>query len=267
MTYDRQTVSVRDGMFNVSLMRGGPSGKDAPLVYLHGAGAQSDWEPFLDMLAQDFDVIVPAHPGWPGSEGLDHLDDVVDMALFYLDFFDALGLSSVNLVGASLGGMFAAEIAVVGGAYVEKLVLSEPAGLWLDEHPTLDFFVVSPDELMRALYVDVEAATARRPAPNPEDKEAFAKANLDRQMAMAATSKFVWPIPDKGLKRRIHRIKAPTLIVWGEQDGLIPPVYGKEFQRLIPGSRLEVIPETAHVPMSERPEEYVRVVSEFLKDK
>ncbi len=85
-------------------------------------------------------------------------------------------------------------------------------------------------------------------------------------MSMAATSKFVWPIWDKGLKKRIHRIKAPTLIVWGEQDGLIPPVYGPEFQRLIPGSRLEVIPDTAHVPMSERPEEWVGIVKGFLQE-
>jgi pimeloyl-ACP methyl ester carboxylesterase len=160
--------------------------------------------------------------------------------------------------------MFAAEIAALDGSYVQKLVLCEPAGLWIDDHQPLDFFVASQDELMKALFVDVEAAMARRQAPNPEDKEAIARANLDRQQAMAAASKFVWPIWDKGLKKRIHRIKAPTLIVWGERDGLIPPVYGPEFQRLIPGSRLEVIPDTAHVPMTERPEEFVRIVSKFL---
>jgi pimeloyl-ACP methyl ester carboxylesterase len=115
MSFKQQAVSVRDGMFNVSLRRGG---KGEPLVYLHGSGGQSEWEPFLEMLSQDYDVIQPAHPGWPGSEGLEHLDDVIDMALFYLDLFDALGLSRVNLAGASLGGMFAAEIAALGGSYV-----------------------------------------------------------------------------------------------------------------------------------------------------
>jgi pimeloyl-ACP methyl ester carboxylesterase len=144
-------------------------------------------------------------------------------------------------------------------------VLCEPAGLWLDEHQPLDFFIVPQDELMKALFFDVDAAVARRKGPDPEDKEAMARANLDRQQAMAAASKFVWPIWDKGLKKRLHRIKAPTLIVWGEHDGLIPPVYGPEFQRLIPGSRLEVIPDAAHVPMSERPEEFVRIVSGFPK--
>jgi pimeloyl-ACP methyl ester carboxylesterase len=262
MPYTQQTISVREGMFNVSMRRGG-SGE--PLVYLPGAAGQNEWEPFLEMLSQDFDVIVPSTPGWPGSSGLEHLDDVVDVALFYLDLFDTLGLSRVNLVGASLGGMFAAEVAALGGEYVEKLVLSEPAGLWLDEHQPLDFYVTLPDQLMKAMFVDVEAAMARRPQPNPEDREAVAQATIARQMAMAASSKFTWPIWDKGLKRRIHRIKAPTLIVWGDRDGLIPPVYGPEFQRLILGSRLEVIPNTAHVPMSERPEEWVRVIKDFLK--
>jgi pimeloyl-ACP methyl ester carboxylesterase len=261
MPFREEKVSVRNGMFNVSLRRGG-SGE--PLVYLHAAAGQPAWEPFLEMLSQKYDVIQPSHPGWPGSDGLERLDDVVDMALFYLDFFDTLGLRSVNLVGTSLGGMFAAEIAALGKSYVNKLVLSEPAGLWLDDHQPLDMFVATQDELTQALYVDPEEMAKRRPPVDPDNKEAVAKAMLDRQMAMAATSKFVWPIWDKGLKRRIHRISARTMIIWGDKDGVIPPVYGPEFQRLIPGSRLEVIENTAHAPMSERPEEWVRLVSEFL---
>jgi pimeloyl-ACP methyl ester carboxylesterase len=261
MPYREEKTSVRDGMFNVTVRR---AGRGEPLVYLHAAAAQQ-WDTFLDLLSESFDVYQPNHPGWPGSDGLEHLDDVVDMAIYYLDFFDALGLRDVNLVGASLGGMFAAEIAALGTSYVKRLVLAEPAGLWLDEHQPLDFFVATPDELAQAMFYDPEAVAARRPAPNPEDKEAVAKAAIERQMALAATSKFIWPIWDKGLKKRIHRIQAPTLIVWGEQDGLIPPVYGPEFQRLIPGSKLEVIPETAHAPMVERPEEFARIVTQFLQ--
>jgi pimeloyl-ACP methyl ester carboxylesterase len=262
VSFKEERISVRDGMFDVTLRRGGIG---EPLVYLHGAGGQTEWEPFLEQLSGGFDVIQPMHPGWPGSTGLEHLDDVVDMALFYLDLFDALGLERVNLMGASLGGMFAAEIAALGSGYVKSLVLCEPAGLWLDDHPPLDFFVASMDEMMQALFVNVEAAVARRPQPDAEDVGAVTQAMLMREMSMSAAGKFSWPIWDKGLKKRIHRIKAPTLIVWGEKDGLIPPVYGPEFQRLIPGSKLKTITETAHVPMTERPDEFVRLVSGFLK--
>jgi pimeloyl-ACP methyl ester carboxylesterase len=262
MAYSEEKVSVRNGMFNVRVRRGG-SGE--PLVYLHAAGGQAEWDPFLELLARDFEVIQPMHPGWPGAEGLEHLDDVVDMGLYYLDLFDSMGLSSVNLVGASLGGMFAAEVAALGSHYVRRLVLSEPAGLWLDEHQPMDMFAASQDELTNAMFYNPEKVAASRPPIDTENKEAMSKMMLDRQMGMAAAGKFIWPIWDKGLKKRIHRIKAPTLIVWGEKDGLVPPVYGYEFQRLIPGSKLEIIPETAHAAMIERPDEWSRLVVEFLK--
>jgi pimeloyl-ACP methyl ester carboxylesterase len=261
MGYSEKQVSVRDGMFNVTVRHGG---RGDPLVYLHGAGGQATWDPFMDMLAEEYTVFSPVHPGWPGSEGLDHLEDVVDMALFYLDLFDTLGLKDINLVGNSIGGMFAAEIGALGGSYVRRLVLCEPAGFWLDKYPVFDFFAALPEDLMKALYHDPEKITAQTPQVDPEDKEAMAQVMLDRQMAGAAAAKFVWPIWDKGLRRRIHRIKMPTLIVWGENDGLVSPVYGAEFQRLIPGSKLVLMPETAHVPMSENPEEFVRIVRDFL---
>ena len=110
MPFKDETVSVRDGMFSVHIRRGG-SGE--PLVFLHGAGGQGAIEPWMETLAQKYDVIVPEHPGWGESTGIDHLDDVIDMALYYHDLFDALGLASVNLMGGSLGGMFAAEIAAL----------------------------------------------------------------------------------------------------------------------------------------------------------
>jgi pimeloyl-ACP methyl ester carboxylesterase len=261
MALKEQKVSVRNGMFNVTVYRGG-SGD--PLVYLHPAGILRPDEPFLDLLAQKYDLIAPVHPGWPGSDGLDHIDDVIDMAVYYADFFDTMGLDSFNLMGSSLGGMFAAEVAALDRQYVRKLVLHSPAGLWLDDHQPLDFFAAPQDEVMKALYVDPDKAMASMPKIDPEDKEATTKATLDRAMSLAATGKFVWPIWDKGLKKRIHRITAPTLLIWGEKDGLNPPVYGPHWQKQIPGSKLVTIAGTAHVPMAEKPEEYVKAVTDFL---
>jgi pimeloyl-ACP methyl ester carboxylesterase len=261
MPFKDETISVRDGMFSVHLRRGG-SGD--PFVFLHGAGGQAAIEPWMETLAERYEVIVPEHPGWGSSTGIDHLDDVIDMALFYHDLFDTLGLASVNLAGGSLGGMFAAEIAALAPSYVRKLVLVDPAGLWLDEAPMADFFIMTPQELGKAIWADPEAAAARMPQIDPEDREAQAKATLTREKAMSATGKFIWPIADKGLKKRIHRIKAPTLIVWGEQDGLIPPVYGPLFQKSISGSKLVTIPNAGHVPMVEQPDAFVKAVSDFL---
>ena len=261
MTLSAQKVSVRDGMFNVTVYRGG-SGE--PLVFLHAAGAPRPEAPVFGLLAQKYDLILPVHPGWPGSDGLEHIDDVVDMAVFYADLFDAMGLDSVHLLGSSTGGMFAAEIAALEPQYVRKLVLHSPSGLWLDEHPTLDVFAAPRDVMMKALYVEPEKVLATLPQIDPQDEEATRQATLNRTQSQAAASKFLWPIPDKGLKRRIHRIKAPTLLVWGEQDGLTPPAYAPLWQKLIPGSELVTIPGTAHDPLTEKPEEFVEAVSAFL---
>ena len=124
-------------MFKVRLRHGG-SGE--PLVYLHGGtggSAGGSMSSFLDLLAERYEVFVPMHPGWGPSTGVEHLDNCVDMALYYHDFFDELGLKSVNLAGTSLGGMFAAEIAAINGSYVRKLVLAAPAGLLRKELPYL----------------------------------------------------------------------------------------------------------------------------------
>jgi pimeloyl-ACP methyl ester carboxylesterase len=261
MGYKEEKVSVRDGMFNVTVRRGG-SGD--PLVFFHAAGGQATWDPFLEMLAQKYEVIQPMHPGWPGSDGLEHLDDVIDMAVYYCDFFDKLGLSSAHVVGSSLGGMFAAEFAALGRQYVRKLVLHAPAGMWLDEHPYLDFFAAPQDVMQKALFNDPEKIAASMPQIDPENKEAMAQAMLNRTMALAAAGKFIWPIWDKGLKKRIHRINAPTLLIWGEKDGLNPPAYGPHFQKQIKGSKLVTIPNSAHASNIDASEAFVKAIAEFL---
>ena len=182
---------MRDGVISGVAKKTRRSGSGEPLVYLHGAGGQSAIEPWMETLAQKYDVIVPEHPGWGESTGIDHLDDVIDMALFYHDLFDAMGLASVNLAGGSLGGMFAAEIAALAPSYVNRLVLVDPAGLWIDESPTPDFFIMTPQELGQAIWADPEAAMARMPKVDPEDRAAQGKAMLEREKAMSATGKFI----------------------------------------------------------------------------
>lgn len=260
MELKQKTLAVRDAMFQVPLWRGG-SGE--ALLYLHGPHGLGNDLRFLEMLAESFDVLAPSHPGWDGASGLEHLEDILDLALYYFDFLDELGIESARVVGHSLGGMLAAEMAALGGSYVRRLVLVDALGLWLDDTPAPDPFTMSAEQLRQASYFDPDRAPPES-TPDPEDREAVARESLRRQLNLAAAGKFIWPIPDKGLKKRIHRVKAPTLIIWGERDGLLPLAYGRELQRLLRGSRLEIIPGTAHLPMLERPDEFVRRVRDFL---
>ena len=129
---EERTVTVRDGLFETKLRTGG-SGE--PLLFLHGAGGLRGWDPFLAELARRYTVYAPAHPGFESSSGLEHVDDVVDLVVYYNDLLDALGIESLHVVGHSMGGMIAAELAALSPHRVQRLVLANALGLWLDKHP------------------------------------------------------------------------------------------------------------------------------------
>ncbi len=259
---ESRTVSVRNGMFSVELRQ---SGAGEPLLFLHGSGGVRKG-PYLDMLAEHFTVYAPSHPGFGESSGLDHIDDIIDLALFYHDLMDELGLESAHLLGHSLGGMLAAEMAALCSHRVRRLVLANPVGLWRDEEPVADFFALTPPEYMRHVLHDVDSAAAKEAFGAPESQEDVMEAMYQRLQSLSAAGKFLWPIPDKGLKRRIHRIKAPTLIIWGESDLLVPPSYAEDFQSKIAGSKVAILSECAHMPMIEQPDEFVTLVTGFLSD-
>ena len=212
MPFKEEKVSVRNGMFNTTVRR---SGSGAPLVYMHAAGPPT-WDAVHDLLAEHFEVIQPHHPGWPGSEGFDHLDDVIDMSLYYLDLFDAMGLRDINLVGTSLGGMFAAEIAALGPSVrleARARLARRPLAGRRD----------APRLLHRLPGRAGEGDVGRpggggRPHARRSTRRTARRRPLRRSIARWRSRprrKFVWPIWDKGLKRRIHRIKAPTLLDLG----------------------------------------------------
>ena len=130
-------VAIRNGKFTTSMQWGG-SGE--PLLFLHGAGGPMVGAPFLEELAQVFTVYAPAHPGFGSGTGIEHIDDVIDFALYYHDFLDELQIDSPHIMGHSLGGMLAAEIAALAPYRINRLVLVCPAGLWLEDNPIPDFF-------------------------------------------------------------------------------------------------------------------------------
>jgi pimeloyl-ACP methyl ester carboxylesterase len=241
------------------------AGSGAALVFLHGA-AGLQWDAFLDNLSSSFTVYAPEHPGTtPGDpDGVKPLDNLWDLVLYYYELFDRLGLKSPAVVGHSFGGMVAAELAATNPERVSKLVLLDPVGLWRDDAPVKNWMVMAPDDLAKAAFQDPAGPVAKQVLGMPEDPSAQIDAQIQFMWSLACTGKFVWPIPDKGLKKRLHRITAPTLVVWGRQDGLVPPVYAQEFAERIPGARVELVDRAAHMPQLEQTERVAGLVHSFL---
>jgi pimeloyl-ACP methyl ester carboxylesterase len=255
------TVSVRGGRFQIEVLTGG---EGRPIVYLHDEYLPPAARPWLEDLATTARVIAPRHPGFGGSTGLEYLDDVLDLVVYYLDFLDALDLRSVDLIGESFGGMIAAEVASLAPERVRRLALVGSIGLWLDAAPAPDPFARPASDLHALAWVNPESDAARPFLPDLGSEDDKRRSTLERIRSLSAAAKFIWPIPDKGLRKRIHRLRAPTLLLWGEEDRLVPLAYGKAFNELIPGSRLVTVSGAGHFPLLENPAEAVAALRGFL---
>lgn len=242
------------------------AGNGPPLVFFHGAYGLT-WDPFLDTLAQQYTVYAPEHPGTtPGDpDAIKPLDNLWDLVLYYYDVFDHLGLEAPAVVGHAFGGMVAAEVAATNPQRVSRLVLLSPIGLWRDDAPVLNWMAMAPDAMAKAVFFDPTGPLAQQVLALPEAPEAQVEVQIQIAWTLACTGKFVWPIPDKGLKKRLYRIKSPTLIVWGKQDGLVPPVYAHEFANRLADARVEIVDRAAHVPHLEQLATVSGLVQRFLQ--
>jgi pimeloyl-ACP methyl ester carboxylesterase len=241
------------------------AGNGPPLVYLHAAGGPI-WDDFVAWLTEQYTVYAPHHPGTGETdrESIHAVDSLWDLVLIYDEIFDALNLQSVPIVGTSFGGMMACEIAAHRPDRISRMVLLDPIGLWREDAPIAPYMVMSPEKLVATLYKDLSSPPVKKALQMPNDPNEAATISADLIWAFGATGKFVWPIPDKGLKKRLHRITADTLIVWGEDDALVSSVYAKEFAARIARSRIEIIKDCGHVPQVERLELVKSVVGNFL---
>jgi pimeloyl-ACP methyl ester carboxylesterase len=241
------------------IMRGG---KGAPLMFLHGARGASAWAPFMDKLSERFELIVPEHPGFGGSDTPPWLDNVGDLAYFYLDLIEQLGLEDVNLVGTSLGGWIAAELAVRDCHPLKSLALVAPAGIHVKGVAKGDIFMWSPEETLRKLFHDPKMVEAALAQPLPEGEVMIQAKN---RLSMAKLS---WQprLYNPDLYKWLHRISVPTLILWGDDDKVIPPQYGPAFAELIPGAKLEVIEKCGHLPQIERADAFVSKIAGFITE-
>ncbi|MGE3245598.1 MAG: alpha/beta fold hydrolase [Beijerinckiaceae bacterium] len=236
------------------------AGKGQPLLYLHGANG-GRWLPFLDELAKNFDVITPEHPGFGLSDTPGWLDNVGDLAHFYLEFMEKLGLDKVVLAGTSLGGWTACEIAVRSTQRLDRMVLAAPAGIHVKGVQKGDLFLWSPEQTVRNLFHSPELQERMLAMPMSDEDRDIALRNRFTKAKLAWQPRLYNP----DLEKWLHRIKVPVLILWGRQDKLIPAAYGERFNALIPGSVLKVFDECGHLPHAEKSAEYVAAIREFAK--
>ena len=249
-THETRGVSVRS-------LRGG---RGETMVFLHGAGGFPGWIPFLEQLSARFDVLAPEHPGFGNSDNPAFIRNVPDVAMYYLDLLEGSDARQVHLVGHSLGGWIAAELAVRNCTRLASLSLIAPAGIRLKGVPAGDNFIWSPEETVRNLYHDqslAEEILAR--VPSEEEAELAL-----RNRFMAAKLGWEPRCFDPALERWLHRVQVPTLVLWGEDDKLLPSRYAALWGERIPGAEIDVIPRCGHLPHIEKADATARRIIEFI---
>jgi pimeloyl-ACP methyl ester carboxylesterase len=241
------------------------SGSGPPLLYLHGPWGLAPDRAFAARLAAHHTVYAPRFPGTtPGDSDAAHaLDTWLDLVVYHSELLDALELDAPAVVGHSFGGLLAAELAAAAPRSVGRLVLIDPVGLWRDDLPVKNWMILGEAERKATLFADPEGEAAKKFFAVPGDPAARVDTLSQLIWSQACTGKFVWPVPDRGLKHRIHRVAAPTLVVWGKSDRVIDPAYAQEFTKRIAGAKSLMVDGAGHLPHLEKLEPVAKAVQEF----
>ncbi|HEX2198477.1 MAG TPA: alpha/beta hydrolase [Burkholderiales bacterium] len=251
MKFSQSFIEV-DGC-RIHLRRGGSG---PPLLFLHGASGAPVILPFMEKLAERFEVLVPEHPGYGQSGEPDWLENIHDVAYFYLDFLAQLSLREVTLVGNSMGGWMAMEIAVRDTSRLKTVVLVSPAGIRAPGVQPADIFLMPDEQLVRSLFHDQELAEARLAAPVTPEAVDIALKNKH------TTARLAWEprLHDPFLPKWLHRIDVPVKIIWGREDRILPVQYLEQFRKLMPQAEIHVIEGAGHLPHAEKADEFVAIV-------
>ena len=256
MPHESRTIVLQGIELRVQRQGVGP-----PLLVLHGGDGPQEHLPFWQRFSERFEVIAPTHPGFAGSRLPEHFDDLEDLVYLYLDLMDALDLRDTVLMGFSMGGWLAAEIAIRTTHRLSRLILVDAVGIKPGDRETrdiADIFGMPDAEVARLLFHD----PAQAPCVS-EQSEAQVTTLAANRIAHAF---YTWDpyMHNPKLRYRLHRIDVPTMLLWGASDGLVSVAYAEAYRRMIPGARLIVIPEAGHLPQVEQPERFVEHVLSFL---
>jgi pimeloyl-ACP methyl ester carboxylesterase len=248
-------------------MRVKTAGHGPPLVYLHAASGLN-FDPFLVELSKHHTIYAPELPGTSAGDpnAIHQVDNLSDLVLIYEEAISKLDLHAPVVLGSSFGGMLAAELASYFPTLFAKVVLCAPLGLWRPDLPIANWMTTSPSHLPALLFKDPDCAAAKAMFTPPSDPATAVNLIAGMVWARGCSGKFVWPIPEKGLRTRLHRLTVPTLIVWGANDSLIPVGYAEEFGNAIRGSGVEILRDCGHIPQAEQLEATLTLVRRFLED-
>jgi pimeloyl-ACP methyl ester carboxylesterase len=242
---------------------GGGEGPD--LVFLHGAAGLAEDDALLRQLARTHTVRAPELPGFGGSTGEEMLEDMLDFTLHAFDILGALAVDHPVLVGHSLGGMIAAEMACLCPNEMSALILLAPLGLWLDELPVADLFSVLPQDLPGLLFHDpTHGIGVLTGGTDFSDDQALIDFFVENARRLGTAGKVLFPIPDRRLSKRLYRLQAPTLLVWGESDRVVPPAYAEAWTQRI-DAEVVLIPAAGHMLTVERPDEVTAAIEGYLE--
>jgi pimeloyl-ACP methyl ester carboxylesterase len=240
-------------------------GSGPPLLFLHAENGIDPAAAAIDELAKSAHVIAPTHPGYGRSEIPKGMRSIDDLSYFYLDMLDQLDLRDLTVVGVGLGAWAAAEIAVKTTARMARLVMANAVGVKVSDRETrdiADIFALTDPEYLQIVYANPEAG--KRDYKALPDGQVLAAAR-----AREATARFAWNpyFHNPRLKSRLHRIRIPTLFLWGAQDRMLSETYGRAYAGMIPGARFELIDRAGHFPHEEQPKVFAEKVLTFAKAK
>lgn len=239
------------------------AGEGPPILFLHGAQGFAPQHPYVPLLSARHRLIAPSHPGFGNSSLPDWIDAVDDIAYLYLELLDQLQLDQIDVIGCSLGGWLAAELATKSPRLVRRLVLVGPVGVKtgpIDRLDIPDIFALPQSELEKLLFHDPDRM---RMDPSRLSDEQLAISVRNRE----TLALLVWEpyMHNPKLPHRLHRVTAPTLFLRGESDGLVNARYIEAYARLLPDARVETIVDAGHAPQVEQPEAFARSVLAFLE--
>jgi pimeloyl-ACP methyl ester carboxylesterase len=238
------------------------AGSGPTLLFLHGAGGSNGWTPWHAKLAESVDLIAPEHPGWDSAETPDWLDHTTDLAFFYLDVMDRMDLRDVHLVGHSLGGWTAAEIAIRNTSRLASLTLLCAVGLHVEGVEIADGFLLNPEERVKTLvYSKQHQEMMLQRAMDPDLLDQSLK---NSQIA----AKLLWQPRNYNpqLRKWLHRIDVPTLLLWGREDRIAPPAIADAYEQLIPITKKVVLAECGHIPPMEQTQAFLDTLTGFVKE-